>query len=239
MYETKTVMLLQPGYLPWIGFFEQVYRSDIFVIYDNAQYTKGDWRNRNRIKSPNGSDVFLTIPIEKYPHTIAIKDVRIANDKSWATKHLNKIREYYRKAPFFNDYFPEIEAIISQKQTFLIDLDIKLTQKLLELLKITTDLRLNSEISQVDHGKGQLLHVCRELGATNCYNGAAGESLYAPADFKQHGIELEFQNFTCLEYPQIWNGFLPGLSVIDLLFNCGEESRDYIINGGKIPNCPE
>ncbi len=232
--EKRTVVLLQPGYLPWAGFFEQVHRADLFVVFDDAQYTKLDWRNRNRIKAPNGKDAYLTVPIMRCPVDTKIRDVRISWDRNWAAKHLNMIKAYYGKAPFFGDYFPALEEHLNRKHTLLIDLLLEQLDLLNGMLGIRTEILLSSELKTDVYGKGRLLEACRELGATHCYNGMAGEALYDPAKFAKYGIKLIFQRYNCKEYPQQWpGGFISNLSIIDVLFNCGPSSPEYVVCCGE------
>lgn len=228
------MMMLQPGYLPWIGFFEQVYRTDILVLYDDTQFTKLDWRNRNRLKSVNGQAVYITVPVEKAATETLIKDIKISYEQDWAARHLNLMRSYYQKAPYFNDYFGPIEEIVSKKHGFLFDLDMELMAALFEMLGLKRKILISSkDLTTPVEGKGRMLSACVELGVALCYNGQAGRKLYDPEDFLRHGVRLEFQDFRCPVYPQLWGQFVPNLSVVDLLFNCGPDSLSYIIQGGE------
>jgi len=138
IYETGgrfvIIGILQPGYLPWLGFFEQMYRCDLFVLYDDVQYDKEGWRNRNRIKTANGVQ-WLTVPVlMKFSDYPLITDIQINNEVNWRKKHFASIRQNYGKAPFFNDYEGLFEEAYSRDWDFLIDLDLYFIMKLAECL---------------------------------------------------------------------------------------------------------
>lgn len=230
--EARTVMMLQPGYLPWLGFFEQVYQSDVFVVYDDAQYTKQDWRNRNRIKAPTGKPAYLTVPVKKGPVQRLIRDVEISYDTDWPRRHANVLAAYYRGTPHFARYAPRIGEVLASRPRLLIDLCTRSTEYLLEALGIERVTTRSSELATTVRGKARLLAACRELGATRCYNGAGGRALYDADEYRQQGVELVLQDFRCPPYPQPWGGFEPALSVVDVLFNCGPEALEVIVSGG-------
>jgi hypothetical protein len=231
MQKKLTVMLLQPGYLPWIGFFGQIYKSDIFVVYDDAQYTKQDWRNRNRIKNSEGREAYITVPVKRSPTGTLIKDMRIAYEQDWVGKHLNMLKSNYSKAPYFSDYFGVIYDILIKKYSFILGLDMELILLFMEILGLERKVFYSSQLKTPVRGKDRLLAVCKELKATHCYNGKAGEKLYSVDEFLGNDVTLEFQDFRCPKYPQAGERFIPNLSIVDLLFNCGAQSKDIIKEG--------
>lgn len=231
-----TIVIMQPGYLPWMGFFELMHRSDVFVIFDNVQYDKNGWRNRNRIKTPKGP-LWLTAPV-KISGNQKILEVRIDNSKNWQKDHLRAIEFNYARAPYFKNYFGSIEKILKQKWDFLIDLDMALINLLAEALNLKRKIIFSSHLktsSQNNANKAErLILICREFKADVFYEPAGGKNYLAGEEprFKQEGVELIFQNFRCPSYSQLFGQFVPDLSVIDLLFNEGEKSSDFIIKGG-------
>lgn len=231
-HRERTVMLLQPSYLPWLGFFEQALRSDFFVVFDDAQYTKGDWRNRNRIKTRDGRTIFLTVPVQRAATETPIREIRIAEDSRWIRRHLNQCREQYGKAPFFEKYFPEFARILNKKHGHLLELNLDLIQYFLVELGGHCEILLNSSLSIQERGKERMLGVAKHLGASVCYNGAAGRALYDPGEFRKWGVALLFQEFHCPRYEQGEGEFVPNLSILDLLFRCGPQSRALILEGG-------
>lgn len=241
----KTVVIMQPGYLPWLGFFELLWQSDIFVIYDEVQYDKNGWRNRNRIKTANGP-IWLTVPVT-LPNGLEtkIKEARIVNDQPWQKKHASAIEQNYRKAPcfrYFGTYLPEILKIYEQKWEKLLDLDLALIKIQMEMLGLKREMILSSELSipKEEEKVGRLIKIVKELGGDRFYEPAGGKNyLDEPeiARFRDAGIEFEFQNYQHPVYRQLYGEFVPCLSAIDLLLNEGPESLKILTStstkGGK------
>ncbi|MBW2605470.1 MAG: WbqC family protein [Deltaproteobacteria bacterium] len=223
------VGILQPGYIPWLGFFEQVYRSNKFVLYDDVQFDKNSWRNRNRIKTPDGP-LWLTIPVRQKGHiSQTLLETEIAEKKRWPRKHLNSLKSCYAKAPYFDRYIDDLSEILQQEWTCLVDLDIALIKYLLRELEITTPLIRSSELGISGKKTERLISICKALEATTFYEGAAGRNYMEEKKFEEAGIRLEYQDYHHPTYPQLYGDFIPYLSVIDLLFNCGDESLEIII----------
>ena len=223
--------ILQPGYLPWLGFFEQMYNSDIFVIYDDVQYDKEGWRNRNRIKTPNGVQ-WLTVPVRvNFKEQPLIREVRIDNSKDWRKKHLFSVRQNYSKAPFYKKYIGIFEEAYAKSWDLLIDLDVYFIDKLGVYLGMK-DKRL--EISSTLGVRGdrleRLVQICKIFKADTFYEGSAGRDYIDKDYFAKNGIKVEYQDYKHPTYTQLYYNFVPYLSVIDLLFNHGEESRLILTN---------
>ncbi len=222
------VTILQPSYLPWLGFFEQMYRSDQFVLYDDVQFTRRDWRNRNRIRVLEGS-VWLTVPvIQKNKFEQSLLETKIDNSTSWKRKHLETIRCHYSKTPFFDLYFPWCEKVFNSEWDFLLDLSMETIQYLKEQLKINTPLLRSSELDESGNKNDRLISICKQLGATQYLSGESAKNYISEKDFSDQGIELEYQKYQHPEYPQRYEGFVPFLSTIDLLFNCGDKSMEFL-----------
>ena len=223
------IVILQPGYLPWSGFFEQMYRSDIFVIYDDVQYDKDSWRNRNRIKTPQGTQ-WLTVPVRiNFEELPLINEVKIDNAKDWKKKHLFSIRQNYSKAPFFKKYINIFEEGYARTWDYLIDVDLYFINKLAESLdmkdkKIIMSSALNVKGNRMD----RLLNLCKKFGADTFYEGAAGRNYIDDEYFAKNGIKVEYQDYRHPVYTQLYGVFMPYLSVIDLLFNNGGETLSIL-----------
>jgi hypothetical protein len=221
--------ILQPGYLPWLGFFEQMHNSDVFVIYDDVQYDKEGWRNRNRIKTANGIQ-WLTVPVLlKGSDSQMILDVRIDNKTNWRKKHLAAIRQSYSKAPCFKDYIDIFEDAYARDWDSLVALDMYFIQTLAECLgmghkNIVRSSTLNIQGDRIE----RLIKICEFFGADVFYEGASGKNYIDERDFLARGVKVEFQNYLHPAYRQLYNDFTPNLSVIDLLFNRGKESLGII-----------
>jgi hypothetical protein len=224
------VAILQPGYLPWLGFFEQMYKSDIFVIYDDVQYDKLGWRNRNRIKTANGIQ-WLTVPVkfslEKKP---LVKEVEIDTTQNWKKKHLMSIRQNYSKARYFKDNIGIFEEAFSMDWGSLMDLDMHFIEKLASALGMGDKRVLRSSSLDIKGDRiERLINICKDLNADTFYEGAAGRNYIDVNDFKQEGITVAFQDYKHPTYNQLYGQFVPYLSIIDLLFNCGSESLSVIL----------
>ncbi len=218
------VTILQPSYLPWLGFFEQMSRADKFVLLDDVQYTRRDWRNRNRIRVKE-SWVWLTVPVQqKRRFSQSLLETRIDNSVPWRRKHLETLRQHYCKAPFFEKYFPRCQQVYEKDWTFLFDLCLETINLIKEEMGIETPFLRSSEMKPSGEKTQRLVSICRELGATHYLSGESGSNYISEEDFSSQGIGLEYQNYDHPVYPQRYPGFVPHLSAIDLLFNCGEQS---------------
>jgi hypothetical protein len=223
--------ILQPGYLPWLGFFEQMHRSDIFVIYDDVQYDKHSWRNRNRIKTPKGAH-WLTVPVlVKFDEHPLINEVRIDNGGNWRKKHLFTIGQSYSKAPFYRQYLPFFEEAYARDWEYLIDLDMYFIIKIAESLGIETSRIIKSSTMAITGDRiGRLIAICKRLKADTFYEGASGKNYIDEERFLAEGIRVVFQDYRHPVYPQLYGEIIPYLSIIDLLFNHGEKSLSIVTN---------
>jgi len=224
MRGTKTVGILQPGYLPWLGFFEQVHRCDIFVLYDDVQFEKGSWRNRNRIKTPNGPQ-WLTVPVllkgRGFP---LIKDTLINQSAAWQKKHIKTLKQNYSKAPFIEFYASGLFEILNRPWKYLVDLDLELTYWFVEQLNISTKIILSSDLKVPGNQVQRLIDIIHSLGGNQFYEGSAGLNYIDVDLFEKAGISVTFQDYNPPTYPQLHGDFISHLSIVDLLFNCGPES---------------
>ena len=221
--------ILQPGYLPWLGFFEQLHKSDVFVIYDDVQYDKEGWRNRNRIKTANGIQ-WLTVPVLlKGSNSPMILDVRIDNRTNWQKKHLAAIRQSYSKAPCFKEYIGMFEEAYGRVWERLVEIDIYFIHELAKYLGINHKKIVRSSTLDLRGGRiERLIKICERFGADVFYEGASGKNYIDERDFLAKGVSVEFQNYLHPVYRQLYGNFIPNLSVIDLLFNKGMDSLGII-----------
>lgn len=224
----RTVGILQPSYLPWLGYFEQIFRADVFVFYDDVQFEKGSWRNRNRIKTPQGAH-WLTVPVltkgQDFP---PINEVRVNNAEPWQKKHLRTLAQYYSKAPHYQALAPALAGIIDQPWERLSELNIALIRHFMELLGITTPLLRSSELGIPGSGAPRLVEMLAHLGGDVFYEGAAGRDYIDDALFAARGMRVEYQDYRHPVYGQLHGDFVPYLSVVDLLFNHGPNSLSIL-----------
>mgnify|MGYP003647850318 FL=1 len=211
---------MQPYFFPYIGYFHLIKSVDEFVIYDNIQYTKKGWINRNRILS-NGEDKILTIPIKKDSDYLNIQDRIIAD--SWSkdkNKLLNTINNSYKKSPQFNNIFPIVHECLSSLEVNLFKFILNSLTILNSYLEIKTKIITSSDIS-IDHSlksQDKVMAICKNLKATTYVNAIGGQELYNVEDFSNKDIKLKFVKSNPLVYKQYKNEFIPWLSILDVLF---------------------
>ena len=220
----------QPVYLPWLGLFHKIALADLFCFFDIVQYQRKDYNNRNKIKTGNG-ELWLSVPVESKGHLNKnVAEILIVQD-NWAKKHLKSIELNYKKAPFFQNYFPELQSILINNSKYTLgSLNLKLLEYFMECLSINTPIIKASEHSFNGFGSDLVLDMCIKLGADNYIFGEQGKN-YADVDaFKAKKIIVEFQNYTHPIYNQVGRTFLPYMSIVDLLFNEGERSYDILMS---------
>jgi hypothetical protein len=226
------LVILQPGYLPWLGFFDQMAQSDIFMFYDDVQYDKHGWRNRNRIKTSQGPQ-WLTVPVlTKNKKLPLIKDVKIDNNTPWRYNHLQSIKQNYSRTPYFELLFPDLDKIYLQQWEYIIDLDTKLIDLILKILGLNKRIEFSSHLLIKGTQTERLINFCKFFKADEYLTGAAAKDYLEEERFKEESIHLEYQKYNHPIYPQLYGDFIPYLSIIDLLFNEGPESLK-ILTGDK------
>ncbi len=223
------IAIHQPNFLPWMGYFWKIARVDSFVFLDDVQFSKGSYQNRVQIKGPQGVN-WLTVPIVTNGRLGQATDVvEIDSTESWIKRHLQTWRSAYGRAHFFRDLFPYLEAIyISRSWINLVAFNITLIQRTCELLGINTPCTLSSQLDAPQDRDRRLLAICQALGA-NRYLHGKGSSNYLNHDvFQQHGVQPVGARFSHPHYHQPWGIFVEGLSIWDVLFNCGvDQTREW------------
>lgn len=227
------VVILQPSYIPWRGYFDQIRRADLFIFYDDVQYDKRGWRNRNRIKTSQGSQ-WLTIPVFSHgaqTKNIPINKIRIAWDTPWNQKHWKALQIAYRKAPFFEKYQPLFEEFYQRDDEYLADFTIAFTVALAHELGITqTRFMRSSELAGIDSQKtDRLIQILQRVDATHYISGPSAKDYIEKDKFDAAEISLEFMEYNYPEYPQLYPPFDPFVSILDLLFMTGENALHYLI----------
>lgn len=223
--------ILQPSYIPWIGYFEQIANVDIFVFYDDVQYTKNDWRNRNRIKTQNGES-WLSVPV-KASTKKKISEVMVDDTKAWRIKHLKTLKQFYSKSKYFKDIYPLLEKNINSNTNSISDLSIIIIKDISKYLELDTKFYLSSNLDVAGDKNTRLINICKHFNVSTYYSGTAAKEYVDAELFLKNNIELMFQDYKHPKYKQLHGEFLPYLSIIDLLFNYGRKSLK-IIQGGSI-----
>lgn len=224
------IAIHQPQYLPWLGYFDKIEESDVFVFLDNVQFKKNEWQNRNKIKTSDGWQ-WLSVPvIHSFGQDIC--EVEINNTVQWGRKHLNALATHYSKAPFFKDHIDFFENTYSQEWKRLAEINIHLIHYLTEALGIKNKkFVIASGLSAREGSTERLADICRQLNGDVYLSGRDGSKYLDLELFKQQGIQVVFQDYKHPRYPQLYGDFEPFLSVIDLLFNCGPESLAILKKG--------
>lgn len=226
--------ILQPVYLPWAGYFEQIALTDTFVFLDDVQYTKQDWRNRNKIKTPNGP-VWLTIPIKKMPLDTQINEIQVNYNNHWVSKHLKSVQINYNKAPYFDLIYTIFEKILLSKYDKLSDITIELIIRFSEFMGINTNFLRSSELDAIESEdrNDRLIKISQMLSADAIYLGESSANYAVISDYENHNISLSFQNYLHPTYPQLYGEFISHMCIIDLLMNTGKSAKDIILSSNQ------
>jgi len=221
------VVILQPSYIPWRGYFDQIRRADLFIFYDDIQYDKHGWRNRNQIKTHQGKQ-WLTIPVHTKGVTngTPIKDVRIDWSKPWAKNHLKTITISYSKSPYFNMFLPLLNAMYQRHDEFLADFTIEISILLArELGFSSTRFMRSSELKGIQGQKtDRVIDILKTVGATHYYCGPSAASYMEPEKFDEAGITFEYMQYNYAEYRQLHPPYDPHVSILDQMFMMGKDA---------------
>lgn len=224
-------VILQPSYIPWRGYFHQVQKADLFVFYDCVQYDDRGWRNRNKIKCPQGT-TWLTIPVKSKGVQQAgtpIHQIPIVWDSAWNEKHWATICQNYSRAPFFRQYAPQLEGFYQRRDKWLADLTCEMTEKIARILGIHhTHFVRSSSLPAAGAKSERLLSILRHVGASHYISGPSAREYMDMNAFAHAGITVEFMNYIYPPYPQLYGAFEPQVSILDLLFNTGEKAGQWI-----------
>jgi WbqC-like protein family len=225
-------VVLQPSYVPWRGVFDQIQRADLFVFYDDVQYDKRGYRNRNQIKTRNGK-LWLTIPVRCRGNQIEgtpINKIEMVWDTPWSQRHLDSFRHAYAKAPYFRSYEPLLQEFYSRRDRLLADFTIDFTIALAQVLGLnkTTFLR-SSELGIADGARtDRLLSVLKRVGATHYISGPSARGYIEEEKLAAANISLEYMQYDYVEYPQLYPPYDPFVSILDLLFMTGPNAMNFI-----------
>lgn len=225
----KTVAILQSNYIPWKGYFDIIGMVDEFIIYDEVQFTKNDWRNRNRIKTRNGLE-WLSIPVRHKSLDQTIAETVVADDR-WSVKHWKSIENSYAKAPCFSHYAPEIQRLYERAAnlTLLSEINVLFIREICALLKIETLITSSSQYTLAGDRVDRLVNICHQANADAYLSGPAAMDYIDTNAFEDRGIRLEWMEYGGYpEYPQLFPPFQHGVSILDLMFCAGSEARKYL-----------
>jgi len=235
----KTAAIMQPTYIPWLGYFDLIDQADKFVFLDNVQLVKRSWHIRNRIKTAQG-ELYLTIPVKKNKSRdkTILCEAHIDYEQTWKKRHLRSIQLAYKKAPYFNKVYSFIEKLIESNEVILSEFNINIIKGIFSKIGINKKFIKASKLQNINGFKDVLLvSICKEINC-NYYFSAHGSSGYIErnspgGEFAKSSIYLYYQNYKHPVYNQLYGDFIPYMSIIDLLFNYGFSRSLEIIKSGR------
>lgn len=225
----KKALITQSNYIPWKGYFDSIAITDVFVVYDDMQYTKRDWRNRNLIKTKNGLK-WLTIPVEvKGKYYQKINETKIANN-IWTTEHFNIIKENYKTAAAYKEMSGWVEELYRKCDfEYLTDVNLYFIQNINEFFGIQTEIRSSKEFILHEEKTQRLVDICIDLKASEYYSGPAAKDYMNVNKFTEKNINVNYFDYSGYpEYPQLNGEFEHCVTILDLILNCGSESKKYL-----------
>jgi hypothetical protein len=224
----KRVAIVQSNYIPWKGYFDLIAAVDEFIFYDDRQYTRGDWRNRNQIKTPQGVQ-WLTVPVKKKGnYHQEIRHIAIEGT-DWINHHLEILRRTYGRAPFLKEVMSFLEPIYKECHPTLSDLNHALIHVICQYLNIPTRFTCSWDYVAEGEKTERLIDLCRQAGATEYLSGPLAKNYLDAQGFNAENIQITWFDYEGYpSYPQLWGDFVHEVSILDLLFNCGKEASRYM-----------
>jgi hypothetical protein len=224
----KKVAILQSNYIPWKGYFDMIAAVDEFILYDDMQYTRRDWRNRNQIKTPQGVQ-WLTVPVQvKGKYDQKIKETAI-DGSDWAIAHWKALAQNYRRAPFFDEIAAWLEPLYMELYTHISQLNRRFIEAICHYLGIKTVISNSWDYTLLDGKTERLADLCKQAGGKEYISGPSAKNYVEERIFTDMGITLTWFDYAgYAEYRQLWGEFTHGVTILDLLFNCGSDSYRYM-----------
>jgi hypothetical protein len=229
----KRVAIIQSNYIPWKGYFDIIGMVDEFIIYDEVQYTKNDWRNRNKIKTPAGVQ-WITIPVYQKSLNQKISETMVSTH-NWGIKNWQTLRSNYGRAPYFKLFAPELEKFYCTSETrMLSEINTFLLKMICGMIGIGTKISNSADYVLTGEPTEKLISLCQQAGAQSYLSGPAAKDYLREELFVHAGIKVEWMDYSGYpEYPQLYPPFAHHVSILDLLFNTGKDALRYM-KCGKI-----
>ncbi len=220
--------MIQSNYLPWRGYFDFIDDVDLFIVYDDVQYTRKDWRNRNKIKTSKGLQ-WLTVPVHySQSSPVQIMDAEINYDGPWQRKHIGNIRQWYRDSPYFNRYSDELFSLINEHNRTISELNLSLIRWVMEKLNISTSIMFSSEIVSGGDRNERIINILKQLNCSAYLLGPAAKDYVDEEVYRRENIELHYKSYDYRPYQQLHGDFNGAVSIIDLIFNCGPNALELM-----------
>ena len=229
----KTVAVVQSSYIPWKGYFDLINSVDEFILYDDRQYTRRDWRNRNRIKAPGGP-TWLTIPVMSKGRYLQRIDETYAENDSWRSRHWSKLKQSYGRAPHFAEYAQVVEELyLGSEERRLSLVNRGFIEAVCRLLAIDTALSWSTDYSAEGSKTARLVDLCKQAGATAYLSGPTARTYLQESLFEAHGIAVRYMDYSDYPpYPQVHPPFDHHVTILDLLFHTGPEAQKHMKSFG-------
>lgn len=227
--EMKTIAICQSNYIPWKGYFDLIACADEFILYDHVQYTKNDWRNRNKIKTQQGT-LWLTIPVlHKGKFGQSVEETKTSNN-IWRKKHWKTLEANYKKAPYFDLYLETLQKLYLDDQDLMLsDINYKFITTICDFLGINTRVTFSHDYDLPGGKTENLVAICRQLNATQYLTGPSAENYLNEQLFKSHNISVRYADYSNYnEYNQLYPPFEHSVSILDLLFCQGPDATNYM-----------
>jgi len=221
------VGVVQSSFIPWRGYFDFIDNVDLFVFYDDIQYTDRDWRNRNKIKTQKGLD-WLSVSVKYQKRSQLICETQIDNKTQWALKQINKWKNEYRTAPYLDDVMYLLSDIDDCKEQTISSLNIKLIKRICKYLGIVTPMISSEELELTGNKTDRLINLMQQVKGNIYLSGPSADDYLDKELFKKAGVSLEYKSYEYPQYPQLWGDFEGAVTILDLIANCGAESKKYI-----------
>jgi hypothetical protein len=228
----RTIVVLQPMFLPWIGHLEQVRLADMFVHYDDVQYCPRTLANRVRVKTANGT-LWLTVPVE-HPGRRPIREVAVCEQTDWRSQHLRTLEHAFAQAPFRDDALELVQRVYAPRHASLADLTIAGIEALADYFALRTEFLRSSTLGVPGRSTARLVDLCTHLGATDYVTGHGARNYLDHEAFAARGIDVRYLDYQRTPYPQQHGPFDPHVSALDLIANCGRDGR-WLIASGTVP----
>lgn len=221
------VAIIQSSFIPWRGYFDIIDDVDLFIIYDDIQFTRRDWRNRNRIKTPNGLK-WLTVPVFNEYAMQNIDQIEINYSSRWILDHINILNENYRRAPFYRSYIDQYSEILNKKYAKLSELNLSSILWIMRELDIKTEIAIASDFQANGIKSERLIDILKKVGATIYLTGPSAKSYLDEVEFEKNNIQIQYKKYEYENYPQLNGVFNGAVSILDLLFNTGKNSSKFL-----------
>lgn len=228
---SRTVVIHQPDFMPYLGFFDRFLKADAFIALDHAQFVTGtsrSWTHRDKIKTPRGEQ-WITLSVAKAPVGTPIRDIELSRTVDWVTDNLNLLRQNYRQAPHFAEVFPLVERLYENPPRLMADFNLRSIEFLMDLLDARLPWVRSSGLEPQGTSNEMLIDLLKKVGATRYLSGVGARGYMKPELFEKAGIEVVWQDFHHPVYAQQFGDFIPYLSALDALFNCGVEGARRIL----------